>query len=147
MRAALLLALAIGCGAATGPPDACDLVSPAEFVAVLGAEMKPPARVDIPKGTMCSWESRDPGRRSLTIELYPEGGLPHRDMYLQEAGTVWRTPPEPVAGVGDEATALGRQLLVVAGQAFVVVSLTGTMDEATGRAEAVQIARRALARL
>ena len=153
MRRRWLIGLALwaGCGpsgeVAKRPPlDACAAVTKADIQAVVGKPIGEPSWVEIPNGTMCSYQSVDSSLRGVTIEMYPRGvGL--RDMYIEEAGKIWDVEPVALAAVGDEATWLGTQLIAVQGDDLVVIAVSGAMEPRVAREEATALVRKTLERL
>ena len=132
--------------ATRAPLDACAAVTKADVQGVVGSPIGEPSWVQIPNGTMCSYQTVDTTLRGVTIEMYPHGiGL--RDMYVTEAGKVWEVEPIALAAVGDEATWLGTQLIAVQGDDLVVLAVSGTLEPRLAREEATTLVRKALERL
>jgi hypothetical protein len=142
--------LVAACGhqemAPRAPLDACAAVTKADVQGVVGAPIGEQSWVQIPNGTMCSYQTVDATVRGVTIEIYPHGiGL--RDMYVTEAGKVWDKEPIALAAIGDEATWLGTQLIAVQGDDLVVLAVSGTPEPRLAREEATALVRKALERL
>ena len=151
VSAAILALSAAGAAAPAFAVDACALLTKVEVEAIAGRPMSkgapppavPPASADV-TFTQCSWPTADGDNPiGLAVRISKKGdGAPG---YARQTAIDSGFKVEDVSGLGDLAFWNGIQLQVFRGKDLqIVVNVMGHKD---GKAKAIQVARKALARL
>jgi hypothetical protein len=149
--AAITLLLGAAGASTAAAVDACALLTKAEMEAITGRPMSkgapppavPPASADV-TFTQCSWPTAD-GDDPIGIGVRISKKGDSAPAYARQTAIDSGFKVEDVAGLGDVAFWTGIQLQVFRGKDLqIVVSVMGHKD---AKDKAIQVARKALARL
>lgn len=128
-RMVILVALLAGCSGGESETtrndtDACSLVSEAEMSAILGVAVVAEALSEF----KCAYQPAS--GISPSVELYVErGGGEARMIGVGIAGQHFPGVTNPYDGIGDQAVAIGPELMIRTGEDFVTITILGIDDD------------------